>query len=40
VGAAASVPFLLIDDMGDMDANKPISDDVRRNVYDLVISHK
>jgi DNA replication protein DnaC len=36
VGAAAQVPFLLIDDMGDMDAARGISDDVRRNVYDVI----
>ncbi len=36
VGAAASVPFLLIDDMGDMDAVRSISDDLRRNVYDVI----
>jgi len=36
VGAAATVPFLLIDDMGDMAASKAISDDLRRNVYDVI----
>ena len=36
VGAAATVPFLLIDDMGDMNATKAISDDLRRNVYDVI----
>jgi len=36
VGAAASVPFLLIDDMGDIDAAKTIFDDLRRNVYDVI----
>jgi DNA replication protein DnaC len=28
--------FLLLDDMGDMDANATISDDLRRNVYDVI----
>lgn len=36
IEAAASVPFLLLDDMGDLNATKAISDDLRRNVYDVI----
>jgi DNA replication protein DnaC len=36
IEAATSVPFLLLDDKGALNATKAVSDDLRRNVYDVI----